>query len=196
MSSKTRIPDAEITGVQGYLVKRFSKKKLGEVPESLGVMWHSKRVLTTLMGAGRKAERWDHVDRNLKSFAHMAAVARVGCSACLDFGYFQAHDEGLDEAKASQVPRWRESDVFNPLEREVLAYAEAMTETPPTVTDEQSARLLDQLGAPGLLELTAWIGLANMAARSNVALGITSQGFSRACTLPLAEPTPELATSA
>ena len=50
-----------------------------------------------------------------------------------------AHNEGLDEAKAREVPRWRESDVFTPLERDVMEYAEAMSQTPPTVTDELSA---------------------------------------------------------
>ena len=58
-------------------------------------------------------------------------------------------------AKAREVPRWRESDVFTPLERDVMEYAEAMSQTPPTVTDELSARLLDQLGAAALVELTA-----------------------------------------
>ncbi|MGZ4610254.1 MAG: carboxymuconolactone decarboxylase family protein, partial [Actinomycetes bacterium] len=99
----------------------------------------------------------------------------------------QAHNEGLDEVKAREVPRWRESDVFTPLERDVMEYAEAMTQTPPTVTDELSARLLEQLGAAALVELTAFIALANMYSRSNTALGIESQGFSAACELrPLA----------
>ena len=118
----------------------------------------------------------------------MAVAALVGCSWCLDFGYFQAHNEGLDEAKASEVPRWRESTVFTPLERDVMEYAEAMTETPPTVTDELSARLLEQLGAPALVELTAVVAFANMTTRCNMALGIESQGFSEACALPLAQP--------
>ena len=92
-------------------------------------------------------------------------------------------------AKAREVPRWRESDVFTPLERDVMEYAEAMTQTPPTVTDELSARLLDRLGAPALVELTAFIALANLYTRTNVALGIESQGFSAACGLqPLAVP--------
>ncbi len=37
------------------------------------------------------------------------------------------HD--LDLAKASQVPGWRDSEVFPPLERDVLGYAEAMSTT-------------------------------------------------------------------
>ena len=196
MSSTTRIPKAEITGPFGYLLKRFSRKMLGEVPDGAAVMWHNRPVLMSLTGLGRKIQKWDQLDPNLKSFAHMAVAARVGCSFCLDLGYFQAHNEGLDEVKASEVPRWRESTVFTALEREVMEYAEAMTETPPRITDEMSDWLLDQLGAPGLVELAAVVGFANLAARSNTAMGIESQGFSKVCSLPLAQPSPGYVTSA
>ena len=189
MTGNTRVPKAEITGVYGAVVKRFSKKLLGEVPDALGVLWHNKQVLKFSMGLGQKTKKWKACDEDLKSFAHMAVASLIGCSWCLDYGYFQAHNEGLDLAKAREVPRWRESDVFTPLERNVLEYAESMSQTPPTVTDELSARLLEQLGAPALLELTTWIGLANMNARGNVALGIEADGFSDACGLaPLAQP--------
>jgi alkylhydroperoxidase family enzyme len=113
-------------------------------------------------------------------------AAQVGCSWCLDINYFQAQNQNLDLVKASQVPRWRQSDVFTPLERDVLEYAEAMTNTPTTVTDELSASLLERLGAAALVELTVFIGFANMATRVNTAHGITSQGYSDACEIPLA----------
>ena len=185
----TRIPPTEITGVYGSMMKRFSKKKLGQVPESLGVSWHNPPVLKAYFGISGKAQKWDACDLSLKSFAHMAVASLIGCTACLDFGYFQAHNENLDLEKAREVPRWRESDAFTPLEREVMAYAEAMSQTPPTVTDEMFARLLEQLGAAAMVELTAFIALANLAARTNVALGIESDGFAQACGLkPLAEP--------
>lgn len=191
----TRIPKTEITGVMGAVAKRFSRRMLGEVPEQLGVMWHNKQVLMTMMGLSKKAQRWNQCDENLKAFAHMATMAMVGCRFCLDLGYFMAQHEGLDVEKAREVPRWRESEVFTPLERDVMEYAEAMTRTPPTVTDELSARLLDQLGAPALIELTAYVTLANMASRTNVAIGpFDSQGFAEACGLPpLAEPSTSLA---
>ncbi|SRR5581483_161214 len=194
--SGTRIPKADITGLYGYVLKRFSRKLLGDVPESVEVTWHNKKVLSTVMAIGRKSDKWDQLDPNLKSFAHMAVASLVGCSWCLDFGYFHAHNTGLDEVKASQVPRWRESDVFTPLERDVMEYAEAMTETPPRVTDELFARLLEQLGEPAMVELTGWVAVANLYTRSNTALGVESQGFSKACKLPLAQPTPRYATSA
>lgn len=188
MAGNTRIPQAEITGVYGALVKRMSRKMFGDVPEPLGVVWHNRKVLNTSFAVSRKAQKWNACDESLKSFAHMAVASLVGCGFCLDLGYFTAHHEGLDETKAREVPRWRESEVFTPLERDVMAYAEAMSQTPPTVTDEMSARLLDQVGAPALVELTAFVALANFAARNNIALGIESQGFSATCGLaPLAE---------
>ena len=195
MSNTPRIPKAEIIGLYGYVLKRFSRKLLGDVPEPAEVMWHNRAVLSSYTGFGRKAQKWDQLDPNLKSFAHMAVAAMVGCSWCLDFGYFHAHNEGLDEAKASEVPLWHESSVFTPLERDVMDYAEAMTETPPRVTDDMSARLLQQLGPAAMVELAASVAFANMNTRCNTALGIESQGFSKACTLPLAQPSAGYATS-
>lgn len=194
--STPRIPRAKITGLYGYAVKRFSRKMVGEVPEPAEVMWHNRKVLTGMTAVGRKVQKWDALDAGLKSYAHMAVSALVGCSWCLDFGYFQAQNEGLDLAKASEVPRWRESSVFSPLERDVMEYAEAMSQTPPQVTDELSARLLDRLGAAALVELTAWVAFANMSTRANTALGIESQGFSKACAIPLAAPSERYAASA
>jgi AhpD family alkylhydroperoxidase len=124
----------------------------------------------------------------LKSYAQLASAGVIGCSWCLDFGYFKAHNDGLDLAKIREVPRWRESDVFTPLERDVLEYAEAMTVTPPTVTDEMVAHLVDELGAPAMVELTQMVALENMRSRFNAAAGLQSQGYSDICELPLAQP--------
>src|SRR5690606_26607600 len=144
MGSNTRIPKAELTGLYGAIVKRVSRKLLGDVAEPVEVAWHNRKVLNFSFDANRKAANWDRCDANLKSFAHMAVASLVGCGFCLDFGYFMAYNPKLDYAKAREVPRWRESDVFTPLERAVMAYAEAMSQPPPPVTDELSARLLDQ----------------------------------------------------
>ncbi|GAB3161450.1 hypothetical protein GCM10027059_11630 [Myceligenerans halotolerans] len=186
----TRVPAAEITGFTGTIVKWAAKKRLGTVPASLGVMWHNQRVLRSSMGLGGKIQKWDACDESLKTFAHMAVASQVGCSWCLDFNYFEAHNKNLDMDKARDVPRWRESDVFTQLERDVMAYAEAMSQTEPTVTDEMVDSLMKRLGPAALVELTSVIGFANLTTRSNVALGIESDGFAAACGLkPLAEPT-------
>ncbi|HVH94907.1 MAG TPA: carboxymuconolactone decarboxylase family protein [Nocardioidaceae bacterium] len=183
-----RIPAKEITGPYGALIKMFSRRMFGRVPESLGVMWHNVPVMKASMGFGRKLQKWDQCDQTLKSFAHMAVASYIGCSWCLDFNYFMAFNEGLDVERAREIPRWRESEVFTPLEREVFAYAEAISNTPPTVTDEMVASLHDRLGPAAVVELTSVIGFANLTTRGNVALGIESEGFAAACDLePLVE---------
>lgn len=183
----TRIPAAEITGLRGWLVKRFAQRTLGQVPTSIGVYWHHSRLLRDMAAIGGKVQKWDACDEQLKSFAHMAVASQVGCTWCLDFNYFQAHHQDLDMDKAREIPRWRESDLFTSLEREVLAYAEAMTTTEPSVTDEMVASLRTRLGDAALVELTAAVAFANFTTRSNVALGIESDGFAAACGLqPLA----------
>jgi alkylhydroperoxidase family enzyme len=177
-----RVPKAELTtGLSESMIQQ-----LGAVPEPVEVLWHNPKVATSNEEFSAKVAAWDAADESLKTFAHMAVAAQVGCSWCLDVNYFQALNQNLDLTKASQVPRWRESDVFTPLEREVLEYAEAMTNTPPTVTDELSASLLERLGPAALVELTVFIAFANLSTRANTAHGITSQGFSDACEIPLA----------
>ena len=78
---------------------------------------------------------------------------------------------------------WRDSDVFEPLERDVLEYAEAMTATPPEVTDEMAEALRADLGNDAFVELTVMIAVENERSRTNSALGLTSQGFKDHCEL-------------
>ncbi|MFI8457167.1 carboxymuconolactone decarboxylase family protein [Kitasatospora sp. NPDC085464] len=177
-----RLPKAQLPAELGEtMVKAF-----GAVFEPTEVLWHNPEVAVSNQEFAGRIAAWDALDESLKSFAHMAVASLVGCSWCLDINYFQAQNQGLDLAKASRVPDWRASDVFTPLERDVMAYAEAMSVTPPTVTDEQYGDLLDVLGPAAMVELTAYVAFVNMAARSNIANGVSSQGFSDSCAVPLA----------
>jgi alkylhydroperoxidase family enzyme len=182
-----RVPPAPLTGLSGAFVKWMARRRIGSVPDAIGVPWHNRKVLRFAFSIGRRSDKWDACDESLKSFAHMAVASLVGCGACLDIGYFAAHQKGLDLLKAREVPRWRTSDAFTSLERDVLEYAEAMSQTPPTVTDELSARLLDALGPAALVELSAYIALANQFSRMNTALGIEAAGLAASCNL---EPLP------
>ncbi|MFF7928059.1 carboxymuconolactone decarboxylase family protein [Streptomyces mirabilis] len=177
-----RVPKAELP----VELREIMIKHLGTVPEPVEVLWNHPELAEANQEFSAKVATWDAADASLKTFAHMAVAAQVGCSWCLDINYFHALDQNLDLTKASQVPRWRQSEVFTPLERDVMEYAEAMTNTPTTVTDELSARLLDRLGPAAMVELTVFIGFANFATRCNTAHGITSQGYSDACEIPLA----------
>ena len=189
-----RIPKAEVPGELGEALV----KQLGSMPEPIEVDYNNPPVARANREYAAKLSTLEAVDASLKTFAHMAVAAQVGCSWCLDVNYFLALNQQLDLAKASQVPGWRESDVFTPLERDVLEYAEAMTSTPTAVTDELYARLLGQLGPAAMVELTVFVGFANLAGRVNTAHGIASQGYSEVCQIPLTRrpETSEVAASA
>jgi len=162
MPSTFRIPKAPITGLYGKLMSVYARRAYGQLPDNAYVYFHQKQVLKAVVGFESKVSKWNALDPTLKSYAQLASAGVIGCSWCLDFGYFLAHNDGLDLAKVREVPRWRESEVFTPLERDVLEYAEAMSTTPLTVTDEMTARLLDQLGASAVVELTPMVALENM----------------------------------
>jgi alkylhydroperoxidase family enzyme len=110
----------------------------------------------------------------------------IGCSWCVDFGYWISTNRGIDPAKLRDVPRWRDSDLYSDLERQVMTYAEAVTATPPAVTDEMVAALRRQLDDAELVELTMMVAVENVRSRFNNALGLTSQGFTDRCEIPTA----------
>jgi len=102
MSSSTRIPKAELTGLYGRDDQADVPQDVRPtVPEPVRWRGTNRKVLNLSFSIGRKAQKWDQCDENLKSFAHMATASLVGCSFCLDFGYFHAHNEGLDVDKGA-----------------------------------------------------------------------------------------------
>ena len=182
MSTATaRIPLVE----SGALVKAmnwFTQRAYGTVMEPALGLAHNRRVLSS-MRFQRSVEKWDAADASLKHLATLAAAATVGCSWCLDFGYWVSHNKGLDPAKLEAITAWRTSDVYTDLERRVIEYAEAMSMTPLMVTDEMVAGLRERMSDAAVVELTAAIALENSYSRTNAALGFTSQGFKEQCDL-------------
>jgi alkylhydroperoxidase family enzyme len=165
--------------------ERFMRRSYGKVMAPVLALGHNPKVLRSLVGLESKVPKWNRLDESLKILAELAASARIGCSWCMDFGYWVSEQHGLSLEKVNLVPTWREHpESFTKLEQLAMEFAEAMTATPPTVTDELVASLSDRLGEPALVELTAQLAVANQRSRFNVALGLTSQGFSDQCAIP------------
>lgn len=163
----------------------YSRRTYGKVLDPGLALGHNSRVLLTFVRTERGVARWNALDPGLKHLAVMAAAARINCSWCLDYGHWAADGLGLPLDKIALVPQWREhTEAFTELERQVMAYAEAVTETEPAVTDELAAALLARLGEAAFVELTAMAALENFRSRINSAFGLTSQGFSAACAVP------------
>ncbi|MEV5242861.1 carboxymuconolactone decarboxylase family protein [Streptomyces cinnamoneus] len=163
----------------------YSKRAYGKVMDPLLALAHNRRVLMTDSRFEMSLARWNALEPGLKNLAEMASAAAIGCSWCMDFGYWASRRHGTPHEKLQDVPRWRESDVYTPLERDVMEYAEAMTATPPTVDDELADRLRGRLGEAAFVELTAMVAVENFRSRMNSALGLTSQGFKDACDVPV-----------
>ena len=93
----------------------------------------------------------------------------------------------MSEAQLRDLPRYQASAAFAPLEKLVLDYAVAMTNTPVEVPDALFARLREHFAEAELVELTAAIAWENYRARFDHAFGIEAQGFSEGAYCPLPE---------
>ncbi|CAA9276820.1 MAG: FIG01126393: hypothetical protein [uncultured Chloroflexia bacterium] len=165
--------------------KAYSKRMYGDVLQPGLAFAHNTRVLLTYVRFERSLARWNRLDDDLKGLAVMASAATIGCAWCMDFGHWTEHARGMDSGKLRAIPFWRDSDAFSGLERLVLGYAEAMSTTPPQVSDDMVAALSEHLDQAQLVELTMMIAVENQRSRFNSALGLTSQGFSDRCELPI-----------
>jgi AhpD family alkylhydroperoxidase len=184
VSTTTRTPRIPLVDDRNLLVKAmnwYTLRTYGAVMEPALALAHNRKVLTSTLRFQSATNHWDALDPSLKHLAALSAAATVGCSWCLDFGYWVSHTEGVDRAKLEAITDWRASDVYSPLERRVIEYAEAMSTTPMGVTDEMVAGLLEDLTEAAVVELTAAVALENFYSRSNAALGFTSQGFKDQC---------------
>jgi AhpD family alkylhydroperoxidase len=164
------------------VLERYSKRTYGDVLEPGRALAHNQRVIFTYLRFERAVAKYNSLDRVLKELAVVTVAARIGCSWCMDFGYWEAHRIGIPAGKLRAIPAWREHrELFSELELAVMEYAEAMCETEPVVTDEMSSRLLKALGEAAFVELTFMVGLENLRSRINSALGLRSQGFADRC---------------
>ncbi|GAA2887057.1 carboxymuconolactone decarboxylase family protein [Streptomyces mexicanus] len=163
----------------------YSRRTFGAVLDPVRAVAHHRKVMLTTLRFELSLGRWNRLDPQLKLLAVMASSHVIGCSWCTDFGYWEAHNEGMPSQKLHAVPSWREHrEAFTEPELDVLEYAEAMSVTPPAVTDALAARLLERLGEAAFVELTAVIAVENQRSRMNSAFGLTGQGFSDRCAVP------------
>ncbi|MGO3211214.1 carboxymuconolactone decarboxylase family protein [Brachybacterium sp. AOP42-B2-9] len=160
-----------------WATRRLYGKALDPVRAAL----HHRGALTASLVLEAAASRWKQLSPTLNALAIMVVAREIGCSWCMDFGYWENHRHGVDPAKLQAIGSWRTSDVYSPLERAVLEYAVAATQTPSAVTDEMVSRLREDLSDAQVVELAALVSLENYRSRTNAGLGLTSQGFRDDC---------------
>ncbi|BBX57705.1 hypothetical protein MSHO_30500 [Mycobacterium shottsii] len=197
MTQKTRIEPLppKLAGLLVGVLYRIAKRRLGEVPEPFSVVAQHRRLLVANAVHETMVERASRtLPAGVRELAVFWTARQIGCSWCVDFGSMLQRLDGLDVHRLEDIDEYATSPLFSDDERAAIAYAEAITTDPHTVTDEQVAELRSRFGDAGVVELTYQIGLENMRARMNAALGITEQGFNSggACRVPWATVEPQL----
>lgn len=192
---KTQLPRLEPLSPQNApllarLMYRYAKRRFGEVPVPFAVGAHH---MPLLVASAVHETMLEHGSKELPTAVRELAVywtaRKVGCSWCVDFGAMLIRLDGLDVGRLQMIDDYASSPLFTDDERAAIAYADAVTTDPHLVTDEQVGDLRRRFGDRGVMELTYQIGIENMRARMNTALGITEQGFSSgdACRVPWAD---------
>ena len=95
--------------------------------------------------------------------------------------------QGITEQQLLDLAHFETSPAFSALEKLVLRYAVAMTETPVVVSDELFAELRKHFGPQQMVELTSAIAWENYRARFDHAFGVEAEGFSdgAVCAVPV-----------
>ncbi|HVT41359.1 MAG TPA: carboxymuconolactone decarboxylase family protein [Acidimicrobiales bacterium] len=176
----------EPKGIVSRLARAYTRRRFGQMVEPTAAASHHAGVLIAMGGLETSAQLgWKKLDPTLRWLALQATSMQIGCSWCVDYGYYEGMHEGVDPAKVRAVAQWRTSDLFDERERAVLEYAETATGAPAEVSDEVAARISAALGAAAFVELAAWVALENFRSRFNAGLGLSSQGFAASCDVPL-----------
>ncbi|RDE24479.1 carboxymuconolactone decarboxylase family protein [Motiliproteus coralliicola] len=104
------------------------------------------------------------------------------CAFCVDINAATLIKRAGTEAKAQALSDWQNSDLFDELERAVLAYTDAMTYSDQQVDGELVGRLRVYFDEDQLVELTGLIAFQNLSSKFNSALDVAPQGF---CSVPV-----------
>ncbi len=85
--------------------------------------------------------------------------------------------EGLSEQQLADLTHFEGSTAFSEVEKRVLRYAVALTQTPADVPEELFNSLREHFDPQQMVELAAAIAWENFRARFNRGFGIDAEGF-------------------
>lgn len=188
------IPEPTIEQIPWYLRPLFwiQRKRYGMLLLPALTWARVPSLYFALAGFYRALDRrGSPLDPALRSLVQTRISQLNHCAFCIDLNAALAAERSGSMDKAMAVAQWRASELFTPLERAALEYAETVTQTGQAVEPELVARLREYFDEDTLIEFTALVAFQNMSAKFNAALDIPSQGF---CVKPAGRPAPPGAT--
>lgn len=158
------------------------RRKYGRVLDAARLWARAPRVflgVALLYGAiDRKSSPLEPALRSLVT----VRVSQINhCAFCVDINSATLIQRGIAEVKVEALANWRASELFSPLERAALDYAEAMTCSDLAVLDDHMTALRQHLDDDAIVELSGLIAFQNLSSKFNSALDVPPQGF---CQLP------------
>ena len=127
---------------------------------------------------------WKKLDPTLRWLAVQTTASRIGCSWCIDYGYYEGITSGMDPAKVRAASKWREAissttasgrSSSTPRWRPEPVGGLGGARGPRQASPQRSGvRGVGGLGRP-----------ENFRSRFNAGLGLRSQGFSDRCDVEL-----------
>ncbi|HCR3983960.1 TPA: carboxymuconolactone decarboxylase family protein [Kluyvera ascorbata] len=117
------------------------------------------------------------LDPTLRALLMTRVSQQCDCAFCIDANSLRLAQRCGAMDKVLALEAWRTSALFTPAERAALDYAEAMTATPPRISEAHKHELHCHFSDAQITEMTALVAFQNLSARFNAALEIPSQGL-------------------
>jgi AhpD family alkylhydroperoxidase len=185
---------ARDAGLKVRLAYHFTRRQIAKLAgretkqmiEPVQLYAHVPGLLLAYGRLEQATAKLDRLDDRFKALAELKAATLTHCEYCIDLGSQIARRWSLSDDQLLALPRYRESRVFDDVEKLVLDYAVGMSRTPVEVSDDLFDGLREHFDDAQIVELTHLIALENLRGRFNLALGVGATGFSEGmvCAVP------------
>lgn len=154
------------------------KRRYGAILEPAKLWGTSPKVfssLALLYGAlDRKSSPLDPALRTLIT----VRVSQINwCAFCVDINSATGIQRDIHIAKLEALPRFIDSGMFSDQEKAALCFAESITYTNRSTTDDELKELRKYFDDTAIIELAGLIAFQNMSSKFNSALSVEPQGF-------------------
>lgn len=172
-----------------FFTRRGFREMTGREPERIEPLEMYAHVPFLMSGYGKIEQataKIKDLDIRHRHLAELEAATMTHCEFCIDMGSQVARRHGLSDEELLALPDYRDSRLFDAVDKLVLDYSVAMSNTPVEVPDEMFGRLREHFSDKQIIELTHVIALENHRGRFNLALGVGSADFSdgMVCAVP------------
>lgn len=159
-------------------IAAMQKKHFGAVLNPIRWWGYTPRLFWLVaLFVGFLERRNARLDPALRSLLMTRVSQLCHCAFCIDANSLRLAGRSGSLDKVLAVSEWRASALFSAEERAALAYAEAVTATPPQADAVIKAEMKRYFSDEAIAEMTALIAFQNLSARFNAALDIPAQGL-------------------